>query len=61
VRQDGQSVHVCTVLHAVTKHAKSTERRGFGSARAVVVRQVQMGGHSRPVARNVPAVIDTQH
>jgi hypothetical protein len=41
-------------------HASSAPRNAGASVQhAVVVRQVQMGGHPRPVARNVQAVIGT--
>jgi hypothetical protein len=41
-------------------HTRSATRNAGASVqRAVVVQQAQMGGHPRPVARNVQAVIGT--
>jgi hypothetical protein len=41
-------------------HTRSASRNAGASVQsAVVVRQVQMGSHPRPVGRNVQAVIDT--
>jgi hypothetical protein len=41
-------------------HTRSATRNAGASVqRAVVMQQAQMGGHPRPVVRNVQAVIDT--